>query len=216
MEIKYFGHSCFLLRGKTVSLLTDPYSPEVGFKLPSIKADIVTVSHGHYDHNYTTAVKGKAREEPFIINGPGEYEIAGVSIFGLSTYHDKVQGSERGKNTVYLINMDEVRLAHLGDLGCLLNDEQIERLNGIDVLFVPVGGTYTLDAKEAVELVGQIEPRIVVPMHYQLPGLKIDLAPIEDFLKEIGAQEVKPVEKLLVSKEKLPAEREVAVFNAKH
>lgn len=215
MEVKYFGHSCFLLRGKTLTLLTDPYSPEIGFKLPSVGADVVTVSHAHYDHNYTKGVESKEREEVFIVNGPGEYEIGGASILGLATYHDSSQGTKRGKNTVYLIEMEGIRLAHLGDLGHSLTDDQREELNGIDVLLVPVGGTYTLGPKQAAGLVSQVEPSIVIPMHYRLPGLKIDLAPVDDFLKELGVRDSKPLEKLTISQDRLPEEREVVVLNAK-
>lgn len=215
MEIKYFGHSCFLLRDKNVTLLTDPFSPEVGLKLPRIAADIVTITHDHYDHNNTGIVQAKMREESFIIKGPGEYEVSGVSIFGVATYHDNSLGKERGRNTIYIIIMDGIRLAHLGDLGHVLTDEQLEEVNGVDILFIPTGGIYTLDAKEAVEVIGQIEPRIVIPMHYQLPGLKIKLNPVEDFLKEMGLKEIKPLDKLVISRERLPEEREVVVLNAK-
>jgi len=215
MEIKYFGHSCFLLRDKNATLLTDPFSPEVGLKLPRIAADIVTITHDHYDHNNTGIVQAKMREEPFIIKGPGEYEVSGVSIFGVATYHDNSLGKERGRNTIYIIIMDGIRLAHLGDLGHILTDEQLEEVNGVDILFIPTGGIYTLDAKEAVEVIGQIEPRIVIPMHYQLPGLKIKLNPVEDFLKEMGLKEIKPLDKLVVSRERLPEERAVVVLNAK-
>lgn len=215
MEIKYFGHSCFLLRDKNATLLIDPFSPEVGLKLPRIATDIVTVTHDHYDHNNTGIVQAKMREEPFIIKGPGEYEVSGVSIFGVATYHDNSLGKERGRNTIYIIIMDGIRLAHLGDLGHILTDEQLEEVNGVDILFIPTGGIYTLDAKEAVEVIGQIEPRIVIPMHYQLPGLKIKLNPVEDFLKEMGLKEIKPLDKLVISRERLPEEREVVVLNAK-
>jgi L-ascorbate metabolism protein UlaG (beta-lactamase superfamily) len=215
MEIKYFGHSCFLLRDKNATLLIDPFSPEVGLKLPRIDTDIVTVTHDHYDHNNTGIVQAKMREEPFIIKGPGEYEVSGVSIFGVATYHDNSLGKERGRNTIYIIIMDGIRLAHLGDLGHVLTDEQLEEVNGVDILFIPTGGIYTLDAKEAVEVIGQIEPRVVIPMHYQLPGLKIKLNPVEDFLKEMGLKEIKPLDKLVVSRERLPEEREVVVLNAK-
>jgi len=215
MEIKYFGHSCFLLRDKNATLLIDPFSPEVGLKLPRIATDIVTVTHDHYDHNNTGIVQAKMREEPFIIKGPGEYEVSGVSIFGVATYHDNSLGKERGRNTIYIIIMDGIRLAHLGDLGHVLTDEQLEEVNGVDILFIPTGGIYTLDAKEAVEVIGQIEPRVVIPMHYQLPGLKIKLNPVEDFLKEMGLKEIKPLDKLVISRERLPEEREVVVLNAK-
>lgn len=215
MNIIYLGHSCFKVGGNQATFVTDPYSPEVGLKMPQLTADIITISHGHYDHNYTQTIRSKKREELFIVNGPGEYEISGVSIFGIPSFHDKSLGKERGNNTIYIISLDEIRLAHLGDLGHILTDEQTEEINGVDILFIPIGETYTLDAKDAVEVIGQIEPKIIIPMHYQLPGLKIKLAPVEDFLKEMGMKETKTINRLVVSKGKLPEEREVVVLNAK-
>ena len=196
--------------------MTDPYDPSIGLKAIKATADIITVSHDHYDHNNTSAVKGtKRRKEPFIVAGPGEYEISGVSIFGLSSFHDQKGGKERGRNTIYFINLDDLKLVHLGDLGHKLNDEQLEEINSPDLLFIPVGGTYTLDASLAVEVIGQIDPKIVIPMHYQLPGLTIKLAPVDDFLKEMGVEKIKPVAKLVISKDKLPEEREVVVLNVR-
>jgi L-ascorbate metabolism protein UlaG (beta-lactamase superfamily) len=216
MEIQYLGHSCFRIKGKDACLLTDPYSPEIGLKLPKTSADILTVSHAHFDHNNIAVVGGTSkRPQPFIVSGPGEYEISGVFIYGLPSFHDRFKGTKRGSNTIYVITMDEIRLAHLGDLGHSLNDEQLEELNGVDILFIPVGGTYTLDAAGAVEVIGQIEPRIVIPMHYKIPGVKLDIAPVEEFLKEIGVEEAKPVDKLIINKEKLPEERQVVVLKKK-
>lgn len=213
MEIKFLGHACFRIRGKAVVVLTDPYDPYLGFKLPKIQADIITISHDHKDHNYLEAVTGSAkRKKPFAVKGPGEYEIAGVSIFGIKTFHDASQGKERGENTAYVMIIDGLRIAHLGDLGHKLTDAQMEEINGVDVLMIPVGGTYTLDSQEAVEVVGQVEPKIVIPMHYHLPGLTIKLSSVEEFLKEIGAESVKPVVKLTVAKDRLPGEREVVVL----
>lgn len=212
MEIQYFGHSCFRIKGKDAILVTDPYSPEVGLKMDKISADIVTVSHQHYDHNNISVVTGTTkRPNPFIISSPGEYEISGVFIYGVSSFHDAVKGAKRGNNTIYVINMDGIKLSHLGDLGHRLTDEQLEEVNGVDILMIPVGGTYTLDPHQAVEVISQIEPRVVIPMHYKLPGLKIVLAPVEEFLKEIGV-EVKPTDKLVTSLDKLPEERQVVVL----
>jgi len=216
MEIQYFGHSCFRIKGKNAILLTDPFSSEIGLKMNKTSADIVIISHQHYDHNNSAVVIGTTkRQNPFIISGPGEYEISGVFVYGLASFHDQVKGAKRGANTIYVINMDGIKLAHLGDLGHRLTDEQLEEVNGVDILFVPVGGKYTIDAQQAVEVVGQIEPRIVIPMHYKLPGLKVVLAPVEEFLKNMGMEEVNPQDKLIITKEKLPEEREVVVLNAR-
>lgn len=198
MEIQFFGHSCFRIKGKQVILITDPFDLQsVGLKFPQIFADIITVSRQHSDHNNVSAVSGTSRRpEPFVVTGPGEYEISGVSIFGIPS----------GKNTIYIIDVDDLRLVHLGDLGHKLTETQLEEINGVDVLFVPVGGGDALDSQKAVEVVTQVEPKIVIPMH----------SPIEDFLKLIGAEETKPVQKLVISKEKLPEERQVVVLDARN
>ncbi len=219
MEIAYLGHSCFRIKGKKNIIITDPYKDNVGFKMPRASADIVTISHHHQDHNNIDVIKGTTkRKEPFVIDGPGEYEVNGVSIFGIASFHDDSGGSKRGENTIYLINLDGLRLAHLGDLGHKLSEEQLEELNGVDILFIPVGGTYTIDDNQAIEVIGQIEPRIIVPMHYKTPDLKPDFGieiTIGDFLKTIGEKANKAKDKLVISRDKLPQEREIVVLKRK-
>lgn len=216
MEIRFLGHSCFQIRGRKATVVTDPFGPSCGLKLAKVAADIVTVSHNHDDHNYIEAIGGTPRKpQPFVIKGPGEYEVAGVSIFGLPSFHDKTKGSQRGKNALYIIEMDNLKLVHLGDLGHLLDDKQLEKINGVDILFVPVGGLYTIDAKEAAELVGKIQPKIVVPMHYKAPSLTFDLAPVDDFLKELGEKKPEPIQKLTVTSDKLPEEGQTVIFNGR-
>ena len=211
MEISYLGHSSFRLKGKNVSLVTDPYSPEIGFKFPKIEADIITISHDHQDHNQKDLVGGN----PYVIAGPGEYEVKEVSIYGLQTFHDETQGTKRGKNTVYRIELEDLSFGHLGDLGHSLSAAQLSELNGVDILFIPVGGVYTIGPKTAVEVVNQIEPMMVIPMHYFVKGLDekvfAGMAGVEDFLKEMGAKVV-PQPKLIISREKLPTELEVIVL----
>ena len=214
MELTYFGHSCFRIKTKTAAVVTDPYDPQmVGLKYPKVEADIVTVSHDHGDHNFLEKITG----EPFIANGLGEYEIRGVSIFGIESFHDDKKGSLRGLNTIFSIEGDGLRLCHLGDLGHKLTEEQLEEVNGVDILFVPIGGIYTLDFKQASEVIGQVEPLIVVPMHYKVRGMTSsfkDLAAVDDFTKELGVK-VEPVSRFFVSKDKLPEEREVVVMERK-
>lgn len=195
--------------------MTDPFSAEmVGFSYPQTEADIVTVSHEHEDHSATDSVSG----QPFIISGPGEYEVKEVMIFGFGAFHDSSSGSERGKNTMYLLEMDGLRLAHLGDLGHELTGEQLEELDGVDILFVPVGGHFTLTSKQAAEVVSKIDPKIIIPMHYQERGLNqavfAKLSPVEEFLKEIG-EEVTPIAKLTISRDRLPEERQIVVLERK-
>ncbi len=181
--------------------MTDPFNKETGLKVPNFEADIVTVSHDHKDHNNVDALRGK----PFVIECAGEYDFKGVLIEGIDSYHDDQKGAVRGANIMYRIEIDDISVAHLGDLGDVLDNAQIEKLIGTDVLLIPVGGTYTLDAKKAVEVISQIEPRIVIPMHYKTKDLKIDLDVIDKFIKEIG---IAPSyeEKLKISKKDLPQE----------
>lgn len=217
MIITYHGHSCFKLRGKIGSAVTDPYDDYVGFSLPSLSADVVTVSHQHKDHNQAARVSGTARRaNPFIIDQLGEYEVGGVSVFGVKSYHDGTEGKERGANSIFTIAIDGIRACHLGDLGHELTDSMIEDIGSIDVLFVPVGGTFSLNAKQAVAVARAIEPSYVIPMHYQTAQHNSkafgELSPVEDFLKEFGAEATAPLDKLKVENDRLPEEMEVVVL----
>ncbi|MFH0804609.1 MAG: MBL fold metallo-hydrolase [Patescibacteria group bacterium] len=202
MHITWLGHSCFKIQGKDVTIVTDPYAASIGLKLPRLSADIVTVSHGHHDHSNVGAVSG----QPFVIDAPGEYETKGVFIGGIPAWHDAESGASRGSNTIYLFQLEGVKLAHLGDLGGSLTDEQLEKLEGVDILFLPVGGTYTLDGVKAADLVNQLEPRIVIPMHYKIHGLNIKLDGVEKFLTAMGTKNPETVDKLRTSKKELPVE----------
>ncbi len=205
MIITWLGHSCFKIQDKSgldgVTVATDPFDKSIGLKVPRFEADILTISHGHADHNNASAIKGS----PFIIESAGEYEVNGVSIEGIESYHDEKQGAERGKNVIFRVDIDNISVAHLGDLGHALDAKQLEKLKGTDILLIPVGGNYTINAKKAVEVVNQIEPRIVIPMHYKLPGLKLDIDGVDKFIKELA---VKPTyeDKLKINKKDLPQE----------
>ena len=206
MIITWQGHSCFKIQDKIgtdgVTLVTDPFDKETGLKVPNFEADIVTVSHDHHDHNNIGALRGT----PFVIECAGEYDYKGILVEGIDSFHDEKKGEERGGNIIYRIEVDDISVAHLGDLGTVLDNTQLEKLVGTDVLLIPVGGKYTLDAKKAVEVISQIEPRIVIPMHYKTDGLKIDgLDPIDKFIKEIGLTPSYE-EKLKISKKDLPVE----------
>lgn len=196
MDVTWLGHGCFRLRGRNAAVVTDPYPPTIGLKLSRMDADLVTVSHDHEDHSYTQVVRDGAYE----VHGPGEYEKAGVAVIGLATYHDAEKGAQRGRNTVYLIEMDEVRICHLGDLGHKLDDVEAEAVGTPDLLLVPVGGHSTLNGEQAAEVVRQLEPRYVIPMHYAIPGLKIALDPLDRFLKEMGVTASEAQPKLSVQK----------------
>ena len=196
MDVTWHGHGCFRLRGRGAAVVTDPYPPAIGLKLSRMDAEVVTVSHDHDNHNFTQVVRDGAYE----IRGPGEYEVGGVYVIGVPTYHDAEKGARHGRNTVYLIELDDVRVCHLGDLGHKLGDVESEAVASPDVLLVPVGGRATMNAAEAAEVVRQLEPRYVVPMHYAIPGLKLQLDPIDRFLKEMGVTASEPQPKLAVQK----------------
>ena len=205
MNISWLGHSCFKIEekinGESVFLLTDPFSSDIGFKLPILSPDIVSVSHQHHDHNNISSLRG----QPFIVDRAGEFDVKGIMIEGIRSYHDDEKGAKRGENIIFRFDIDGISLAHLGDLGEMLDSKQLEKLGGLDVLFIPVGGTYTLDAKKAVEVISQIEPRIVIPMHYKVPGLKIDIDGVDKFIKELGL-EARYEEKLKLSQRDLPSD----------
>ena len=208
MNITWYGQSCFRIEVKDTSILIDPFSKEIGLRAPRIKDDLVLTTHDHYDHHNLADLSPEAlaKGEAFLIEHPGEYERKGIYVRGIRSFHDKAQGVERGLNTIYIIRADDISICHLGDLGQEeLSDTQIETIGDTDVLMVPVGGTYTLDAKEAAHVVGQIEPRIIIPMHYKVSGLTISLDGPDKFIKEIGLMPEK-LEKLKLAKKTIPTE----------
>lgn len=216
MEISYLGHSSFKIKGKSAVLITDPFSSSmVGLKFPKVEADIVTISHSHQDHNFIAGVSGS----PFVINEPGEYEVKGMSVFGFSSFHDDKSGEERGRNIIYVIDVDGIRICHLGDLGSVLNQRNLEELNGVDILMIPVGGIWTIGPKEASDVVGQIEPIVVLPMHFKVPQINEknfgQLKSLEEFLSHMGTGIVEKLDKLSLTKDKLPAETKIVVLNVR-
>jgi L-ascorbate metabolism protein UlaG (beta-lactamase superfamily) len=205
MIITWFGHSCFKIQTQNAVVLTDPYSSDIGLRMPKVTADLVLISHDHYDHNNTETLGGT----PFIVNSPGEYEVRGVFAHGVQAFHDDKNGAERGVITIFRIEADDMKLGFLSDLGQKkLNDEQFENMNGLDILFVPVGGNYTIDGKAAAELITELEPRIVIPMHYKVPGLssKIAISGVEPFIKQMGITSNGKEDKLKIVKKDLPQE----------
>lgn len=211
MDIYWLGQSCFKIKGKSATLIVDPYDPEfTGLKLPKdLEAQVVLSTHSHKDHNNVSAVAGS----PLIITGSGEYEKAGISIVGIKTFHDNVKGEERGTNTIYHILMDGINLIHLGDLGHALTEEQLSLIDQTDIVMIPVGGGPTIDGEEAVKVIAQLEPKIVIPMHYKEEGLKFELGNIEPFLKEMGAENIESQPKLSITRDKLPETTTVVVLS---
>ncbi|MDW7981311.1 MAG: MBL fold metallo-hydrolase [Thermomicrobium sp.] len=208
-ELKWLGHACVRLRGRDVTVLLDPVGPETGYTPSKQRADIVTVSHPHPGHRYLELVRPGYR----LIEGPGEYEIKGTFITGIRTYHDNERGRVLGKNTVYLVDLDGIQVCHLGDLGHVLTDEQAELLSEVDVLLVPVGGGTTLDAERAVEVVGQIEPHIVIPLQFRTDRGDLHRDPVDRFLRAMGVTEWTAQDSLTVRKGDFGETVEVVVLS---
>jgi len=211
VDVSWLGHSCFRLRGRDAALVTDPCPKSTGYNISRPSADIVTVSHEHEDHNFVQGVAGT----PKVIRGPGEYEIAGVMITGIRTIHDSQEGKRQGKNTVYVIEMDDIRTCHLGDLGHIPTADQVEEMSGVEILLVPVGGGGTLDAAAAAETVSLLAPRLVIPMHYATDASTAKLEPLDRFLREMGVGAATPQQRLSVSRSGLPHETQVMVLDYK-
>lgn len=208
MEVTWLGHACFRLKGRDSVVLMDPCPRTTGYSIGRQQANIVTVSHDHSEHSYLEAVTGAHRR----IDAPGEYEIGGVLITGVRTYHDSKRGAERGRNTTFVVEVDEVRVCHLGDLGHVPTQEQSEALTDIDVLLVPVGGHTTIDAEAASEIISQLEPKLVVPMHYATDATTGTLDPLDGFIKQMGVSAPAPQPKLTLTKSTVPAQTQVVVL----
>lgn len=206
MEVTYLGHSAFRIRGKEVTVITDPFSPALGWSIGKVSANIVTVSHESENHSFAEGVAGNPR----VVCGPGEYEIADVLIAGVATAEQPGSGPV---NTAYVLRFDDLSLCHLGDVRAMLTDKQVEEIGSIDILFVPVGGGGALKPAEAAEVVSQLDPSIIVPMHYRLDGDSAGgLEPVDHFVREMGSKEFVPEPKLSVTRGSLPPEVRVVVL----
>ncbi len=181
MRLYWLGHACFLLvAGDGTRVVTDPFNEQVGYPVPRVHADLVIVSHQHFDHNATGVLTGRPR----VVAEPGEHRVGSLTVRGVATYHDTVQGRQRGTNTVFVITVDGVRVCHLGDLGHELSPAQITEIGPVDVLLVPVGGTFTVGPAEAQRTVEALRPAVAVPMHYRTPHVSLPLAPVEEFTRQ--------------------------------
>jgi L-ascorbate metabolism protein UlaG (beta-lactamase superfamily) len=212
MEITYLGHSSFKIKTKTATIITDPFdSGMVGLKFGTNEAEIVTISHSHKDHNSIDKITGIKKT----VEGPGEYEISGVSIIGYPSFHDSKKGEERGKNTIFVFEVEGLRLVHLGDLGHTISDDLVSEIGSVDVLMIPVGGVFTIGPKEASEIAGKIDPYYILPMHYKDPEMKgtefAELESKETFLKEIGTV-VENLPKLSIKKDDIASDQSTKVI----
>jgi L-ascorbate metabolism protein UlaG (beta-lactamase superfamily) len=212
MEITWFGHSCFRIKGKEAVVLMDPCSETTGYALGKVQANMVTISHAHPGHSHLDTLQEGYRA----IKGPGEYEIKDTYITGIATFHDDVQGKKSGKNTVYVIEMEGVTFCHLGDLGHPLTPEVTGELGSINVLFVPVGGHSTIWAQAAADLVRNVNPGIAIPMHYKTEAEKAELEFPERFLKELGIKDLVSQPKFVVTRTNIPASTQVVLLDYPH
>lgn len=210
VEVVALGHSSFKFIGKEISVICDPFHDDsVGMKFPRVEADVVTISHEHLDHNNREGVRG----EFICFDSPGEYEIKGAEIVGISSFHDENKGADRGSNTIFVYEIDDIKLCHLGDLGHELSSEQIEKIDGIDILFVPVGGKVTIDAKKAAKVIAAINPKIVVPIHFK--NSKMDIDTVEHFISEMG-KEPKRATDIKLKKKDLGEDLEIYILTPKN
>lgn len=217
MQIQYYGQSCFKITTKPagrateeITVFFDPFGKELGLRPPQSQADIVFVSHDHFDHNNVSALKGN----PVIIDTPGEYAVKGINVVGIDSFHDDKEGSLRGHSTIFILETEELKICHLGDLGCELTAKQLEEIDGIDILFIPVGGVYTIDGKKAAELVHKIEPSVIIPMHYKVAGSSEKIDDEKKFCSEIGSCPKEKISKLNIKKKDLEGKgMEVILMN---
>ncbi len=212
MRIKWFGHASFLIENeKGIVIVTDPFDETLGYKLPRIRANIVTVSHEHFDHNYVRGIKGK----PVVFKGSVKRESHKMEFRGISTYHDSVFGAQRGKNTIFIIRADGLNLCHLGDLGHILDEEQLNEIGNIDILFIPVGGFYTINADQANQIIDKMSPKIIVPMHYKTDAIKFSIDPVDFFIAGKDNVKILDSNEYSINKETLPSEKKIIVFQYK-
>jgi len=210
-EIIWLGHASFRLKSKDATIITDPYDKSLGLGSPGQRADIVTVSHNHPHHNSVAAVKG----DPMVIAGPGEYEVRGVFITGVWSFADDEGGKKLGRNNIFLFHLDDLVVCHLGALGHTLNSQQLEAIGDVDVLLVPVGGNVSLSAGKASEVISQIEPRVVIPMHYSTGRETLQMDSLDKFTKEMGLKDWTTQDKFSMKKSDLGETTQVVILEPK-
>ncbi|MEM2364598.1 MAG: MBL fold metallo-hydrolase [Candidatus Bathyarchaeia archaeon] len=211
MEIEWLGHACFKVTGSDgTSIVMDPFEGrDVGYKTPDVAADIVLVSHEHFDHNKVHVIKGR----PAVIRSEGLHRVKGIEIKGIGTYHDDARGSKRGRNIAYSFELDGIRVVHLGDLGHVLSGKEADEIGHADVMMIPVGGYFTIGPKEADRILELMAPKVAIPMHYKTPVIDFPISPVEDFLK--GKAKVRRVgsNKMELNREDLPSGTEIFVLD---
>ena len=210
LQIRWHGHSCFEITNDT-TIITDPHDGRsIGISAPSVKGDIILVSHNHFDHN--SGVKVVEKPDAKVVTDDRKRTINDVQIQGIESYHDSVGGAKRGKNIIFRFVCDNVTFCHLGDLGHVLDEKTLQQIGKVDILFVPIGGTYTIDADQAWTVIRQIKPQIAIPMHYRIEGLSIPIAGLDPFLERNNYKILKVGNEMDIEKEELPKEPEIWVF----
>ncbi|QGU00697.1 Zn-dependent hydrolases of the metallo-beta-lactamase superfamily [Candidatus Syntrophocurvum alkaliphilum] len=209
MKIEWLGHASFYIQTNGKRITTDPFDERLGYPVYGLESDLVTISHEHWDHNADYAVKGS----PIVVrkDGISKFDDMSITVQGFQSYHDKVKGQARGFNTIYKISSEDIEVLHLGDLGHLLTKEEVIQIGNVDILLIPVGGTYTIDANEAYELVNFINPKVVIPMHFKTPHLKLDIDYVEKFIQKYNKVIKKPY--LEVSKNDISDEMQIIVLD---
>ncbi len=212
MNIKWYGQACFLITAdNNTKILIDPFHKFPGYHLPDDMVDILTISHGHFDHNNTTEVNGQFK----LFNKSGNYNVKNIPIVGIDTFHDDVNGSKRGNNVVFKYTIDGINICHLGDLGHLLSTEQLKQIGEVDVLLIPVGGVFTIDAEAALKVIAQLKPTVTIPMHYNTKAIEsigLGLDTVDKFLNLVNEKVTK--EKILsITKDTLKDYQGIVVLN---
>ena len=209
LQIRWHGHSCFEITND-ITLVTDPHDGKsIGIPAPCVTGDIILISHNHYDHN---SVKTVEKDGSKVVTDERKRNISNVEIKGIESYHDKDLGAKRGKNIIYKFTMNEITFCHLGDLGHELDDDSVQKIGAVDILFIPIGGTFTVDDKQAWEIIKEINPKIIVPMHYKIGGLSLPIAGIDGFLEQNKFTVHHVGNEIDLEKEDLPEEPEVWTF----
>jgi L-ascorbate metabolism protein UlaG (beta-lactamase superfamily) len=209
LQIRWHGHACFEITND-LTLVTDPHDGKsIGIPAPTVSGDIILVSHDHYDHN---SVKSVEKEDSKVVTDARKRNISNIEIYGVDSFHDESKGAKRGNNIMYRFNVDEIKFCHLGDLGHDIDDEAVKQIGDVDILFVPIGGTFTVDDKKAWDVINKIKPRIIVPMHYKIGGLSLPIAGIDPFLDQTKHKIIHVGNEIDIEKDDLPQEIEIWTF----